>query len=101
MAGAAGAPFALDSDALAELVTGAGFTEVQVHEVTLDSTYSSAEQLVEGFETGTPLALVLPNVDPDVVTRWREAAVAALKPLESGDALRVPMTTTLVQATSP
>lgn len=100
MAGAAGAPFALDRDALAELITAAGFTDVDVAEVTLDSTYDSAEQLVEGFETGTPLALVLPNIDPQTVTRWREAAIATLKPLQSSDGLRVPMTTTLVQATS-
>ena len=101
VAGAAGAPFALDHEALAALVGDAGFTSVEAIDVTLDSSYPSAERLVEGFETGTPLALMLPNVDPDDVTRWREASIAALKPLETGDGLTLPMTTTLVTATSP
>lgn len=101
VAGAAGAPFALDRDALGALVTEAGFAAVDVAEVTLDSEYASAERLVEGFETGTPLALVLPGVDPEAVTRWRESTIELLRPLETADGLKVPMTTTLVTATSP
>jgi trans-aconitate methyltransferase len=100
MAAAGGAPFALDRDALAELVRGAGFEDVDVAEVTLDSRYASAQELVDGFATGTPLALVIPSQDPEKVAAWREKAIAILQPHETADGLVLPMTTTLVTARS-
>ena len=59
------------------------------------------QELVDGFATGTPLALVIPDQDAAAVAQWREKAIAALAPYETGDGLVLPMTTTLVTATSP
>ncbi len=101
MAAAGGAPFALDRDALADLVSEAGFDELDVAEVTLDSRYESAEQLVDGFATGTPLALVIPSQDAAAVAKWRETAIGILREHETSDGLALPMTTTLVTAVSP
>ncbi len=101
LAGAAGAPFSLDRDELTALVETAGFADVTVTEVKLDSHYPSAERLVEGFETGTPLALVIPGLDQEAVAQWREAAIEELRSFEGADGLTLPMVTTLVTATSP
>ena len=94
------APFSQDRDELAALVEAAGFDDVETSDVTLDSHYESAARLVEGFERGSPMALALATVDADVVTRWRETAVASLQVHEGPDGVVLPMTTTLVTATS-
>jgi SAM-dependent methyltransferase len=94
------APFAMGREELGRLVEAAGFEDVVTTDVTLDSRYDSAERFVEGFERGSPMALALATVDPDEVTRWREAAVGRLKQYEGPEGVVLPMTTTLVTATA-
>jgi SAM-dependent methyltransferase len=101
IADVARAPFSLGRDELAGLVEGAGFTGVLAIDVTLDSRYPSAERLVAGFETGSPLAFAIAELDPEIVAHWRDTAVANLREYEGPEGLVLPMTTTLVTATSP
>ena len=101
VAGVASAPFSLAGKDLAELVSDAGFADVELVEVQLDARYASAEQLVDGFAKGSPLALVLPTLDQDAAARWRAGAISELRAHEGTDGLTLPMVTSLVTATSP
>jgi SAM-dependent methyltransferase len=101
LADVARAPLSLGRDELSGLVEGAGFTEVLTMDVTLDSRYPSPERLVAGYETGSPLAFAIAELDPEIVADWRATAVANLREYEGPDGLVLPMTTTLVVATSP
>lgn len=99
--GVTSAPFSLHGDTLTALVVGAGFTDVETAEVQLDAHYGSAEDAVQGFASGSPLALVLPTLDAEAVDQWQTEAEALLHAHETSDGLKTAMVTTVVTALAP
>ncbi len=67
------APYSFyDHDVIHKLMTDAGFQNVTLHDVALDSHYESTDTVVKGFLDGTPIYGFLQGQDPDRIARVRE-----------------------------
>ncbi len=94
LAGVGSAPFAFsDADALAALLEGAGFAQVDVVRVEHVARFASAGEFVRSFAEGSPLALALAGMPPERDTAMREAALPALAAFEDDTGFAAPMAT--------
>ncbi len=88
-----------DADRVRADLTAAGFTDVQVDVVRLDSRAASAHEVATAFLTGTPAGDPARREGPDAVDEAIAAVTAALQRRYGDGPVAAPMSALLAQAT--
>lgn len=97
------APFSLhDPDELRRLAEDAGFTDVDVRERTMETSFPSHEEAARTIVLAGPIAPTFSGASEEIQRAYERETTASLAGLATDDGgLRAPMTTLELRAVSP